>query len=696
VDPNWLSVAQSRACVATGGGSEIKCWTPCAGNKFKSFCQNGVKDSTLTLKTNGKSGEELTIPHISSSGSKFVLLKNDWSGTCPMRPTDIDCQDAFQSSSNFEEARAEAVEQNFKWDGEADLACTKDKLAGDPNLRFFGPTPHQRLGEAQQSSQAHKGGSLFLSRAPSTESEGSFRKHLPDFVTGPSEAMDQLEREMIEPKPDWIMAPRIVPGTAKIAHPLLEKIIAQRASVRVYAASFGGILNETTMKLSTCMAPNVEGAEYAQAFASVPVEIRGHGPFRQIAVGSSNICTLTDDARIFCWGKDKVPYMNLRCRRTHAAEPPRAGSSANALQYVPGTCECASDTSGAPCATCVSQLRGKSCYRNGGKLGACSNVQKDPIAKEWQRKTGGQFKPSSKPKWGPRACHPSCKTCLPGNSDKTGCTSCPEAPIQKTISTKWGKRTKWGECEKPCHHTVLTPKNNAGTCHRKHCHYCKPRECCGSHHKQFIIDADAMAGVCVRHTDDCSPLCVFSKATKKRVCSKGCNNMLRLHGANRDSLGEDDSMTVANDAQDTLALSACQADKVVQCPASGVNSTAVASIHPDIALPVPKDSSVLESCANQKSVLCKTACSGLSDEKFSQLYQIGSTCLINMQLNLRCFGDQVDPQVVGENDSCDDVRERCPHFVDAYTEKQTVNLVRAHCSLDRCNVESCKSLALSF
>ena len=78
--------------------------------------------------------------------------------------------------------------------------------------------------------------------------------------------------------------------------------------------------------------------------------------------------------------------------------------------------------------------------------------------------------------------------------------------------------------------------------------------------------------------------------------------MLRLHGANRDSLGEDDSMTVANDAQDTLALSACQADKVVQCPASGVNSTAVASIHPDIALPVPKDSSVLESCANQKSV----------------------------------------------------------------------------------------------
>ena len=59
---------------------------------------------------------------------------------------------------------------------------------------------------------------------------------------------------------------------------------------------------------------------------------------------------------------------------------------------------------------------------------------------------------------------------------------------------------------------------------------CKPKSCCGKHHKHYVYNTESMEGVCVRHNDDCTAVCVPQKPdpAKKRVCSKGCNRMLKV------------------------------------------------------------------------------------------------------------------------------------------------------------------------
>jgi len=85
-------------------------------------------------------------------------------------------------------------------------------------------------------------------------------------------------------------------------------------------------------------------------------------------------------------------------------------------------------------------------------------------------------------------------------------------------------------CHKGCSHTIMDPKRNAGTCTTKPCPMCKPKSCCGKHHKHYIYNTESMEGVCVRHNDDCAAVCVPRKVDpkKKRVCSKGCNRMLKV------------------------------------------------------------------------------------------------------------------------------------------------------------------------
>jgi len=85
-------------------------------------------------------------------------------------------------------------------------------------------------------------------------------------------------------------------------------------------------------------------------------------------------------------------------------------------------------------------------------------------------------------------------------------------------------------CHKGCHHTIMDPKRNAGTCSKEECPMCKPKSCCGKHHKHYVYNTESMEGVCVRHNDDCTAVCVPQKPdpTKKRVCSKGCNRMLKV------------------------------------------------------------------------------------------------------------------------------------------------------------------------
>ena len=85
-------------------------------------------------------------------------------------------------------------------------------------------------------------------------------------------------------------------------------------------------------------------------------------------------------------------------------------------------------------------------------------------------------------------------------------------------------------CRKSCHHTIVDPKRNAGTCTKKACPMCKPKSCCGKHHKHYVYNTESMEGVCVRHNDDCTAVCAPVKPdpTKTTVCSKGCNRMLKV------------------------------------------------------------------------------------------------------------------------------------------------------------------------
>ena len=121
---------------------------------------------------------------------------------------------------------------------------------------------------------------------------------------------------------------------------------------------------------------------------------------------------------------------------------------------------------------------------------------------------------------------PSCMTQHSVKSGTTSCTSC-HAPAASASSK--GK----GACRegKPCHFTIVDPKTNTGTCTATPCPACKPSACCGAHHKHFVVNTVSLTGVCVRHTDDCTPVCMprgESERQKPRVCSKGCNQLLKV------------------------------------------------------------------------------------------------------------------------------------------------------------------------
>ena len=46
----------------------------------------------------------------------------------------------------------------------------------------------------------------------------------------------------------------------------------------------------------------------------------------------------------------------------------------------------------------------------------------------------------------------------------------------------------------------------------------------GEGHKHYVVNSESLEGVCVRHSDDCTPVCVpkgDSEPWRQRVCSKG-------------------------------------------------------------------------------------------------------------------------------------------------------------------------------
>ena len=131
------------------------------------------------------------------------------------------------------------------------------------------------------------------------------------------------------------------------------------------------------------------------------------------------------------------------------------------------------------------------------------------------------------------------------------------------------------------HFTIIDPKTNTGTCTKTECPFCKPKECCGAGHKHYVLNTENLQGVCVRHNDDCTPVCVCARnGTKvvcsngsndpgvKRVCSKGCNRLLKI-GRNQSAIKPEDWETSrhhnATTEGDLFDLVVCQADKRVVC-----------------------------------------------------------------------------------------------------------------------------------
>ena len=46
----------------------------------------------------------------------------------------------------------------------------------------------------------------------------------------------------------------------------------------------------------------------------------------------------------------------------------------------------------------------------------------------------------------------------------------------------------------------------------------------GEGHKHYVVNSESLEGVCVRHSDDCTPVCVpkgDGEPWRQRVCSKG-------------------------------------------------------------------------------------------------------------------------------------------------------------------------------
>ena len=67
------------------------------------------------------------------------------------------------------------------------------------------------------------------------------------------------------------------------------------------------------------------------------------------------------------------------------------------------------------------------------------------------------------------------------------------------------------------------------------------QECCGEGHKHYVVNSESLAGVCVRHNDDCNALCVPTKeddTRHKRVCTKGCNRIVK---ARKENVAEDET-----------------------------------------------------------------------------------------------------------------------------------------------------------
>jgi hypothetical protein len=210
-------------------------------------------------------------------------------------------------------------------------------------------------------------------------------------------------------------------------------------------------------------------------------------PFSVVSVGQLHTCGLTKEkAEIKCWGGDREKQV----RGMTALPKGKCGHGKRSY--------CA----GLPATTKFSAV-------SAGDRHTCG-ITKEPIAVVcWGENTDNQAAVPGTIKW---AEEKSCQSAHEEISGPASCTSCDPKGCNK-------------------HFTIMDPATNTGTCTAKPCPMCKPSTCCTPGHKHYVINTDNMEGVCVRHTDDCSTVCMPRgnvHPEKRRVCSKGCNKKLKV------------------------------------------------------------------------------------------------------------------------------------------------------------------------
>jgi len=265
------------------------------------------------------------------------------------------------------------------------------------------------------------------------------------------------------------------------------------------------------------------------------------------------------DGSVFCWGKYKSPGGDWASGSNLPFWTPKVQFKSLSLGGSTHICGVVWQDHGESC-------NGKKCARDDVLCAGPNSV--------------GQAKPPSGLNL---AIEPSCKTQHPMKKGPTACTSC-------------GKNISF---------TILDPKTNTGTCTIKECPFCKPKQCCGPRHKHYVVNTESLEGVCVRHNDDCTPVCMpvdDDKPGQRRVCTKGCNQLVKV---SRDASKRVNFAAALESEAQLFDIVVCQADKRVMCDGY-------------------KPGEDHAQCSQQKWVKPVALC------KFSvALWNLGGTCIAN-------------------------------------------------------------------
>jgi len=272
-----------------------------------------------------------------------------------------------------------------------------------------------------------------------------------------------------------------------------------------------------------CWGPNKDEKIYLKN--TIPEKYR-YTAFTSVSAGQRHTCAIPEGMTgVICWGSDTYNQVS-------GADQFRYTSFTSVSAGVYHTCAIPKGQTGVRCwgrdrfvrRACVvdnehriATVSGALKYKSTAFVSVSASeahtcaVTKGPkvTVKCWGR---NELSQSSPPAGLKLKKEPSCMTEHPKKYGPTACTACDQNRKEKFF-------------------TIIDPRTNSGTCTATPCPACKPRACCGDHHKHFVVNTISLTGVCVRHNDDCTPVCMprgERDRTKPRVCSKGCNQLLKV------------------------------------------------------------------------------------------------------------------------------------------------------------------------